>query len=270
MTLARPADGASDARSAGAAGSASATEGVGVTGPLIVTGTDTGVGKTIVTAAIAAAALAAGLRVAVLKPAQTGLPSPMRDGTGEEPDARTVVRLAAPTSCRTLVSYPDPLAPHAAARVSGEPALGLGDVRAAVRGYDADHDLVLIEGAGGLLVPMGPSWTVADLAAALRCPAVVVVRAGLGTLNHTALTLEACASRDIGATVVIGAWPAEPALVHRQNLLDLPGELGGVLPEGAGALDPRCFRVSAPAWLAPALHGRFDRAAFRLSRSTGA
>jgi len=97
----------------------------------------------------------------------------------------------------------------------------------------------------------------------LRAPAVVVVRAGLGTLNHTALTLEALHRRGVDSLVVIGAWPAEPALVHYNNLVDLPGALAGVLPEGAGALLPEAFRVSAPWWLAPSLHGRFDPAGFR-------
>jgi dethiobiotin synthetase len=89
-----------------------------------------------------------------------------------------------------------------------------------------------------------------------------VVRAGLGTLNHTALTLEALARRDIAARVVIGAWPGRPSLVHVANLVDLPGELAGVVPEGVGELAG--FRAAAPDWLAPALYGRFDVAAFRV------
>jgi dethiobiotin synthetase len=166
-----------------------------MTGTLLVTGTDTGVGKTIVTAAVAAAATAAGVRVAVIKPAQTGVPDayPL-DTPGEEPDTATVARLARPATVRTLTSYPDPLAPLAAAAVSGRPPLRLGAVVEAVRKARDEHGLVLVEGAGGLLVPMGEDapggagWTVADLAVELACPALVVVRAGLGTLNHTALT----------------------------------------------------------------------------------
>jgi dethiobiotin synthetase len=89
----------------------------------------------------------------------------------------------------------------------------------------------------------------------------VVIRAGLGTLNHTALTREACDRRGIATMLAIGAWPAEPELVHRTNLRDLP-ELVGVLPEGAGKLTTARFRGSAPAWLAPGLYGVFDPAAF--------
>jgi dethiobiotin synthetase len=225
-------------------------------GPVIITGTDTGVGKTVVTAAIAAAATQAGLRVAVLKPAQTG----------GDCDAGVVRRLAAPTTVDTMVEYPDPLAPLAAARVADAPPLVLGDVLSTMERLAGEHELVLVEGAGGLLVPLGGAgWTVADLAVALGVPAVVVVRAGLGTLNHTALTLEALARREVPAVTVIGAWPAEPELVHRTNICDLPGELAGALPEGAGALEPAAFRVSAPGWLSPELYGDFDPVAFRKS-----
>jgi dethiobiotin synthetase len=227
-------------------------------GPVIVTGTDTGVGKTIVTAAIAAAATQAGLRVAVVKPGQTGT------ATDEETDAAAVQRFAAPTTVRTLASYPDPLAPLTAARTSGLPPLVLADVLTAVEELAAGHELVLVEGAGGVLVSMGDGgWTIADLAIALGAPAVVVARAGLGTLNHTALTLEVLDRREVPAQVVIGAWPDQPELVHRTNLSDLPGELGGVVPDGVGAWDPTEFRQRAAGWLAPELHGTFDAEKFR-------
>jgi dethiobiotin synthetase len=134
----------------------------------------------------------------------------------------------------------------------------------AVRSIAEEHDVTLVEGAGGLLVPLGEGgWTLLDLAVALDATAVVVVRAGLGTLNHTALTLEALAHRDVPAVVVLGAWPAEPALVHRTNLHDLPGDLAGAVPDGAGALAPELFRREAPHWLDARLHGRFDPVAFR-------
>jgi dethiobiotin synthetase len=215
---------------------------------LIVTGTDTGVGKTIVTAALAARGLAAGLRVAVLKPAQTGT-AEFAPGF-ETADVDTVARLVGPdVTCVTLAEYPDPLAPLAAAQVSGLAELYLADVLEATAKLVEQHDLVIIEGAGGVLVPMGfGGWTVADLAVALRAPAVVVARAGLGTLNHTALTLEALAARGIEAAVVIGAWPAEPELVHERNRIDLPGTIIGVIPENVGRLDRAEFRVRSPGW----------------------
>lgn len=226
-------------------------------GPVLVTGTDTGVGKTVATSAITAAAQAAGLRVAVVKPGQTGT------ATGDPGDVDEVTRLAAPLTGRTLASFPDPLAPLAAARVAALPPLELYTAVDAVREETDKHDLVLVEGAGGLLVPMGlrPSgelWTMADLAVALGCPAVVVARAGLGTLNHTALTLEALERRAVPAGVLLGAWPAEPELVHWANLSDLVPYLLGALPAGAGAIDPGVFRRSAPGWLTPALYGVLD------------
>jgi dethiobiotin synthetase len=209
---------------------------------LLVTGTDTGVGKTVVTAALAATATAAGCTVAVLKPAQTGV------GAGEESDMDTVARLAGPALVKTLAEYPDPLAPAAAARASGRPPLVLDSVLTTVTELRAAHDVVLIEGAGGLLVPMGLGWNTADLAQQLGGPVIVVAHAGLGTLNHTGLTLEALSRRGIPAFVVIGSWPARPELVHRANLTDLPGSRVGVVPEGVSHWAAERFRTSAPRW----------------------
>jgi dethiobiotin synthetase len=226
-------------------------------GIVLVTGTDTDVGKTIVTAAVAAAAQQSGLRVAVIKPGQTGT------ATGAPGDIDVITRLAAPETTRTLAEYPEPMAPLAAATVAEMPPLELYEVVDAIRAEAEKHDLVLVEGAGGLLVPMGvrPSgeaWTVADLATSLDAKTIVVARAGLGTLNHTALTLEALDRRGVPAGVVIGAWPAEPELVHWANLSDLVPHLLGALPTGAGQIDPGVFRRSAPGWLTPTLYGVLD------------
>jgi dethiobiotin synthetase len=226
-------------------------------GIVLVTGTDTDVGKTIVTSAIAAAAQAAGLRVAVVKPGQTGT------ADGGPTDIDLITRLVHPHTARTLASYPEPLAPLAAAKVAGMQPLELYEVVDAIRAEADKHDLVLVEGAGGLLVPMGvrPSgeaWTVADLATTLGGRTIVVSRAGLGTLNHTALTLEALDRRGVPAKVVLGAWPAEPELVHWANLTELVPHLVGALPDGAGGMEPGVFQRSAPGWLTPALFGVLD------------
>jgi dethiobiotin synthetase len=226
-------------------------------GIVLVTGTDTDVGKTIVTAAVAAAAQASGLRVAVIKPGQTGII------TGGPTDIDVINRLAAPETSRVLAEYPEPMAPLAAATVASMPPLELYEVVDAIRTEAEKHDLVLVEGAGGLLVPMGvrPSgeaWTVADLATTLGVKTIVVARAGLGTLNHTALTLEALNRRGVPAGVVIGAWPADPDLVHWANLSDMAPHLIGALPDGAGRMDPGVFRRSAPGWLTPPLYGNID------------
>lgn len=226
-------------------------------GIVIVTGTDTGVGKTVATSAVVVAAQAAGLRVAVIKPGQTGT----ADGTPADGDR--IKQLAAPETCRTLASYPEKLAPLAAARVAGAKPLELYEVVDAVRAESAKHDLVLVEGSGGLLVQMGvrpggEAWTMADLATALGAPAIVVTHAGLGPLNHAALTLEALDRRGVPAKVVLGAWPAEPELIHWATFSELVPNLAGALPDGAGRMDHGVFRRSAPGWLTPTLHGVLD------------
>jgi dethiobiotin synthetase len=210
---------------------------------LVVTGTGTGVGKTVVCAALAALASAAGRRVAVVKAAQTGV------APGQPGDADEVRRLAGPAvTCRELARYPDPLAPATAARRAWLPPVTPQAVVAAAEELGASHDLVVVEGAGGVLVRLDDAGgTIADVAAGLGAPVLVVAAAGLGTLNHTALTVEALRTRGLEcAGVVIGAWPAEPDLAARCNLTDLPAVTGvallGALPAGAAALPPTQFR----------------------------
>ena len=227
---------------------------------LFVTGTGTGVGKTVVTAAVAALALDRGARCVVVKPAQTGV------APGEPGDLADVTRLARVSEVLELVRYPDPLSPAAAARLSRMAPLD------PVALYDAvlrlDHDLVLVEGAGGLLVRFDEDGTtLADLARGLHASVLVVVGAGLGTLNHTALTLEAMAHRGLDlAGLVLGSWPAEPGLAERSNVRDLQTlaarPLLGAVPEGSGNLGPEAFLQAARAGLGPQLGGAFDARAF--------
>jgi dethiobiotin synthase len=232
-------------------------------GVLFVTGTGTGVGKTIVTAAVAALAAAAGRRVAVVKLAQTGV----HDGPGSDtPDLDTVTRLSGVTDTHELARFPDPLSPEAAARVSGLPPVNFTRAAAVIDHLAMTGDLVLVEGAGGLLVRYDADGaTLADLAAAVNAPAVLVTAAGLGTLNHTALTLEAMQARKVRlAGVVVGAWPADPGLAERENLTDLAalagGSLAGLLPDDIGTLPPESFAAVARAGLGPALGGGFGAA----------
>ena len=231
---------------------------------LLVTGTGTGVGKTVVTAAVGALALSRGQSCTVVKPGQTGVPD---DAPGDLAD---VVRLAG-DEVRTveLVRYPDPLSPAAAARRSGRLAADPAQVAHAVLTAQSDSDLVLVEGAGGLLVRYDDDgFTMAELARTLRLPVLVVVDPALGTLNATALTLEAMAHRGLDlAGLVIGAWPDEPGLAERSNVADLEmlaaRPLLGALPAGLGSRDRADFLATARAGLAPALGGTFDAAAFR-------
>ncbi|GAA3016108.1 dethiobiotin synthase [Streptomyces fulvorobeus] len=221
---------------------------------LVVTGTGTEIGKTVVTAAIAA--VARDRSVAVLKPAQTGL------APGEPGDAAEVVRLAGGhVTPVELARYPDPLAPATAARRAGLAPVRPYEVAEAAEKLAADHDLVLIEGAGGLLVRFDDEGsTLADAARLLGAPVVVVTPAGLGTLNATALTSEALRSRGLACLgVVVGSMPAAPDLAARCNLGDLPVAAGapllGVVPAGAGALAPSDFRTRAAGWLTAELGG---------------
>jgi len=214
-----------------------------------VTGTDTGVGKTVVTAAIAATHLWHGRSVAVVKPAQTGL------GPHEDGDLAEVRRLAGDVSLHEGVRLPDPLAPDTAARVAGLPLPSLAEQQELVGTVARGHDVTIVEGSGGLLVRLGDGFTLADVVAPYDPAWVVVAHAGLGTLNHAELTVQAL--RDRGADVrgiVVGAWPAHPDLAEEQNLLDLPRLTGvpllGRIPAGASQLPVGQFRRDALDWLA--------------------
>lgn len=218
-----------------------------------VTGTDTEVGKTVVTAALAAVQLSLGRSVAVVKPAQTGI------GPAEDGDLAEVRRLAGDVATYEGVRLPDPLAPDTAARVAGLELPGLDVQRNLVDRIATAHDVTLVEGSGGVLVNLGEHWNLVDLADSLRHAGhpvvfVVVARAGLGTLNHAALTVQAIQARGLEVTgVVVGSWPEAPGLAEEQNLVDLPLMTGvpllGRVPEGAGALPARAFRRGALDWV---------------------
>ncbi|MFJ4821577.1 dethiobiotin synthase [Streptomyces sp. NPDC088801] len=237
---------------------------------LVITGTGTEVGKTVVTAAVAATALAAGRSVAVLKAAQTGV------GPDEPGDADEVARLAGPVTTAELARYPEPLAPATAARRAGRAPVHPHEVAEAAAKLATEHDLVLVEGAGGLLVRFDAAGgTLADAARLLSAPVLVVTPAGLGTLNMTELTARELRSRGLDlAGIVIGSWPAAPDLAARCNLADLPDVAGvpllGSVPAGSGALPPAGFRAAAPHWLAPRLDGSWDTDAFREREAPGA
>ncbi|CCQ46203.1 dethiobiotin synthase [Pseudarthrobacter siccitolerans] len=216
-------------------------------GIILVTGTDTGVGKTVTTAALAAVLHRMGRRVAVYKPCQSGAV----DG---DSDAAEVVRLAGAVTVETGVVLQQPLAPVAAAAADGLPLPPVAAHAARVRELAASHHHVLVEGAGGLLVELdSDGGTLASLGSLLAAAFVLVARPALGTLNHTALTLEALAARELPVLgVVLGSWPVSPGLVHhsnRQVLGSLPVPLLGALPEQASGLSPADFCAGAAAWL---------------------
>lgn len=226
---------------------------------LVVTGTDTDVGKTVVTAALVSRALEAGRGVHLHKPTQTGVQP------GEEGDVQTVRRLLGePSGLATSegVRLPDPLAPATAARRAGVVAPTVAEHAARVRELAADPgcELLVLEGAGGLLVELDAAGgtlrdlvrALADGADGLSVQVVVVARAGLGTLNHAALTVEALGGLPV-AGLVVGAAPEDPGLAEWCNLEDLPRVTGlpllGAVPAGAGGLAPGAFREGARTWV---------------------
>lgn len=177
-----------------------------------VTGTDTGVGKTIVSAVLAREAAERGMRVRYVKPVQTGLAP---DEPGSDAD---LVRAHAGIEAEELLRFPEPLAPAIAVSLAGE-RIDPDELAGAIRARASSCDLLLVEGAGGLLVPLCDGWTMADLARALEAPLIVVARPGLGTLNHTMLTLEAAERRGLTVSeVVLTPWPEHPGITERTNL----------------------------------------------------
>jgi dethiobiotin synthetase len=183
---------------------------------LFVTATDTDVGKTVVASAIAATLAARGDRVAVFKPAVTGLDEP----TGAPPD-HELLRASAHSCQRAEEVAPyrfgPPLSPHLAAELAGariEPAR----LRAAAADAAAAADVIIVEGVGGLLVPLTPNYLVRDFAHDLDLPLLIVARPGLGTINHTLLTLESARATGLDvAAVLFTRWPDEPGTPELSN-----------------------------------------------------
>jgi dethiobiotin synthetase len=198
---------------------------------LFVTGTDTGVGKTVLAAALAAALRADGVDVAAFKPVVTGLDEP-EDG---RPADHELLAAAAgrPADEVTAHRFGPAVSPHLAAELAGT-ALDPAALVAGARTLRAD--VVIAEGVGGLLVPLTLGYTIRDLAVDLGWPLVVAARPGLGTINHSLLTVEA--ARAVGLdvrAVVLTPWPGEPSVMQRSNL-DAIARLGGVEVATLGAV----------------------------------
>lgn len=221
---------------------------------VLVTGTGTEVGKTVVTAALAALVRGRGTSVAVVKPTQTGV------GPGDPGDVDEVRRLVGDDlPVHELVRLRDALSPEAAARREDVALPPVAVHARRISELAAESSVVLVEGAGGLLVRLDArGGTLADIGTALRykgvsCGAVLVASAGLGTLNAAALTAEALAARAVPLLgVVVGSWPAEPGLAETENLVDLPRVTGaplwGSVPEGAGRMPRADFVRAVPTW----------------------
>ncbi|KAA9162575.1 dethiobiotin synthase [Amycolatopsis acidicola] len=210
---------------------------------IIVTGTDTGVGKTVTTAALA---IRCGAGTIVVKPAQTGVGP-------DEPDIAVVRRLAG-CEVAEFTRLEDPLAPDTAARLRGVDIPPIREYAERIREL-ATHRTVLVEGAGGLLTRLDTDGgTLLDLAAELAPVQVyIVTRVGLGTLNHTELTVNALRARGLEPVgLVLGCVPGSLDLAEERNLTELPRVTGvpvaAAIPEGAGLLAPEQFRARTEAW----------------------
>ncbi|SDT27033.1 dethiobiotin synthetase [Paenibacillaceae bacterium GAS479] len=167
---------------------------------LFVTGTDTGVGKTVVTAAITAMLRAEGMNLGVWKPVQSGA----LIGSGTTDAERLLKSTGINESLEAVApfTYEAPLAPMLAARQAGA-TLKLEDVIAAGLPLAARYEALIVEGAGGVAVPLTENALVADLIAELSMPALIVARSGLGTVNHTLLTVSYLRQRGIPIVGVV-------------------------------------------------------------------
>jgi dethiobiotin synthetase len=217
---------------------------------VFVTGTGTEVGKTVVAAAIARTLAAEGRSVGVFKPAVTGLDdfpadgpetSAIRTGSAHRPDHEVLREAAGSRQGDEEIApyrYGPPMSPHLAAELAGE-AIEPARLRDAAGRAAAGADVLVCEGVGGLLVPLSasPRYLVRDLAADLGLPLVVAAPPGLGTINHTLLTLKAARGADLDvAAVVLTPWPDEPGPIERSNL-ETVAKLGEVQVETLPRLD---------------------------------
>jgi dethiobiotin synthetase len=238
---------------------------------LFVTGTDTGVGKTIVSAALLAAMAAEGERVSAYKPVLTGLEEHSATApAGTWPPDHELLALAAGMAPEQVapLRYRPAASPHLAAELEGEridpgrllaglsittaaspstaptePAQTGGPVSAAGR----EERTTVVEGVGGLLVPIDSHYTVRELAIALGLPLLIVARPTLGTINHTLLTLEAARAAGLAVlAVVLSPWPARPSRLERSNRESIT-RLGAVEVEGLGPVGGASTRELARA-----------------------
>lgn len=184
-----------------------------------ITGTDTGVGKTVVTALLAALYRRAGVDVGVMKPVETGV-DPLCDSTAAS-DARFLLEAAESGDALEEAApyrFKTPASPYFAAHAEGRP-VEPERLLTAFRSLSGKHEAVLVEGVGGLAVPLAPGFLVLDLAAAFGLPLIVVARTSLGTLNHTLLTLRAAqaAGLEVAGVLLNPTAPGPASAVEQAN-----------------------------------------------------
>jgi dethiobiotin synthetase len=230
---------------------------------LFVTGTDTGVGKTILSAALLAAMAAAGEPVRAHKPVVTGLGE--QSGLGDQPggawpaDHELLGNAAGMTGDEVAPLRYDPaVSPHLAAQLAGE-RIEPARLLTAARSPATADEILIVEGVGGLLVPLADDYSVRDFAIALGLPLLVAARPGLGTINHTLLTLAAARAAGLDVlAVVLTPWPKQPIAMERSNRETI-AHLGEIEVVGLGEVRSPAVTALASAgealpwrrWLAP-------------------
>jgi dethiobiotin synthetase len=205
---------------------------------VFVSGTDTGVGKTIVASALARHLASLGLKVGVMKPIETGVPDPGEPGE----DARLLSWAANSADPEHLIApcrFKEPVAPTQAASLE-KTHIDPGELEVSLQKLAEGKDFVIVEGAGGLMVPVRGGYLMADLVRQFNLPLLIVSRTTLGTLNHTLLTVFAAQSIGIQvAGIILNGMAAEPDLAAREapHLLAMiaSADLLGVLPEVDGS-----------------------------------
>ena len=202
---------------------------------IFVTGTDTGVGKTIISAALALTLKQSGNKVAVMKPVQTGTDL---GGYLDIEFIQSVIETNYPLDNVCPYRFSHPLAPLVAANLVGE-RIDLERIKSCYHKLASIHDTVIVEGAGGLLVPLTDNYLMSDLASNLGLSLIIVTRPSLGTLNHTLLTVESAKARGLKVMgIVINQFPSYPGLAERTNpelILRMTGApILGILPNDPG------------------------------------
>lgn len=160
---------------------------------IFITATDTGVGKTIVTAGLALLLKSQGIRVGVMKPVQSG--QLLEDSEGDAAILKRLSGVDDPLEHITPYSFPTPVTPGLAAQIQKQ-SIDIHVILSQLKKLEKKYDLVLVEGAGGLMVPLGSDWLISDLAKAITYPLLIVARPSLGTINHSVLTV--MAARQLG------------------------------------------------------------------------
>ena len=227
---------------------------------LFITGTDTDIGKTVLSALLLAEIRRRGINAAPMKPVQTGC---LKQDTGHMDPASSIQcspSLSVPDldyslalasmkvtaedcTCMSPYRFEPACSPHLAAELAGE-EIEIGQIMIAARALEARYDLILAEGAGGILVPLNPRETMLDLMHALKFPVLLAARPGLGTINHTLLSLRALRSDglDIAGVVFAAATDTEPGFIEKDNAAVI--ERFGKVPV-LGAI-PYCRNLAAP------------------------